>query len=84
VTSTSGAEVEDQAREAWSYNFTIYLMLGVLFGSIGGFVFVVARAMRRKARADELLLQDTLSRTSHPSVLPGGSPCPPPSVGDVS
>lgn len=73
VSKTSGADDEDQYREARAYNNSIYLMVSMPYLLLGGLGFAVYRHLRIKA----LLEADTLGQSP-----PGGSPpCPPPSPG---
>ena len=49
--STSGAEDQDQMREARAYNNSIYLMVGMPYLLLGGVGYAVRRALRRHAAA---------------------------------
>jgi hypothetical protein len=51
VTASSGAEENDQQREAEGYNNSIYLMVSVPYLALGVFGFFVYRGMRKKAPA---------------------------------
>jgi hypothetical protein len=48
VQQTSGAEAEDQRREAWAYNFSIYLMVSVPYLSLGVVGVLIYRGLRKK------------------------------------
>ena len=46
--ASSGAEENDQQREATGYNNSIYLMVGVPYAAFGVFGFMVYRAVRKR------------------------------------
>jgi hypothetical protein len=48
VPASSGAEEDDQAREARAYNQSIYLMVGMPYLLVGGLGFMVYRSLRHK------------------------------------
>jgi hypothetical protein len=78
VPETSGAEEDDQMREARAYNSSIYLMVAMPYATLGVFGFVVYRGLRRKALADQLPVG---------APRPGGagdSPCSPRSPAEDS
>jgi hypothetical protein len=54
VPSSSGAEDEDQMREARAYNNTIYLMVGMPYLLLGSVGYLVYRGLRRQAAAQAL------------------------------
>jgi hypothetical protein len=53
VPASSGAEEDDQAREAMAYNHSIYLMVSMPYLLLGGVGFWVYRAIRAKALAEQ-------------------------------
>jgi hypothetical protein len=55
VQDASGAEVEDQLREASAYNMSIYVMAGMPYLLLVGVGLFVYRGLKRKAAADERL-----------------------------
>jgi hypothetical protein len=46
VSSSSGQEGDDPLAEAKAYNWSIYLMLGVPYGILGGFGWFVYRGLK--------------------------------------
>ena len=48
---TSGAEENDQMREAQAYNNSIYLMVGMPYLMLGVLGFVIYRGIRQHAAA---------------------------------
>jgi hypothetical protein len=78
VPATSGAEADDQAREASAYNVNIYIMVAAPYLLLGAVGFLVYRGLRHMARNESL-------PDAAPPDGPGGRSCPPPSApGDVS
>jgi hypothetical protein len=75
--SSSGAEDEDQYREARAYNHSIYLMVGMPYLLLGVLGFKVYRGFKQKA------LAESRAATQVPA-SPGDRPCPTPSVAAVS
>jgi hypothetical protein len=51
VTADSGAEANDQQREAEGYNNSIYLMVSVPYVLLGVGGFLVYRGLRKKGQA---------------------------------
>jgi hypothetical protein len=58
VPATSGAEEDDATREARAYNNSIYLMAGMPYVLLGGFTAWVYRGLRRKAVAEQKLMEE--------------------------
>jgi hypothetical protein len=52
VQDASGAEVEDQLREAAAYNVSIYVMAGMPYLLLVGVGLFVYRGLKRKAAAE--------------------------------
>jgi hypothetical protein len=73
VPNSSGAEEDDQYREARAYNDSIYLMVGMPYLSLGVMGFLVWRGLRRKALAQR-------PQAAQPAGPPEGLPCPPSST----
>jgi hypothetical protein len=53
VPETSGAEAEDQAREARAYNQSIYFMVGMPYLLLGTVGYLVYRGLRLKALSEQ-------------------------------
>jgi hypothetical protein len=51
VQQTSGAEENDQMREAQAYNTSIYLMVGMPYLMLSALGFVVYRSLRQQETA---------------------------------
>ena len=51
--ATSGAEAEDQAREAEAYNVNIYIMVAAPYLLLGAVGFFVSRGLRPRARPED-------------------------------
>jgi hypothetical protein len=78
VPNSSGAEDDDQFREARAYNQSIYMMVGMPYLLLGVFGALVYRGFKYKALAE---------RGANPAAddEPGDQPCPPHSIdGDSS
>jgi hypothetical protein len=83
-------------REARAYNHSIYLMAGMPYLLLGVFGYLIYRAFRQKALAEQQALAEQGSppkpngetpgiwQGSHAATLPESLPCPPPSVGEAS
>jgi hypothetical protein len=76
VTKSSGAEAEDQLREARAYNYSIYAMVSLPYLLVGGMGFFVYRHLRQRAALEAAFLEN-LSEG-------GSASCPPPSPGEDS
>jgi hypothetical protein len=76
VPSSSGAEDDDQYREARAYNNTIYLMVGMPYLLCAVLGFRIWRGLKQKALAE--------ARAALPEDGRGEEPCPPPSTADTS
>jgi hypothetical protein len=76
-TQSSGAEEQDQYREARAYNFSIYLMVGMPYLLLGVFGFMVYRGLKQKA------LAESRAAVQAPDAQ-GDRSCPGPSVAAVS
>ncbi len=77
MTSSSGAEEDDQYREARAYNNSIYLMVGMPYLSLGALGFLIWRGFRQRDRAQrEAMLP--------PSDAGESLPCPPSSTAEGS
>ena len=61
VPSSSGAEEDDQTREARAYNHSIYLMVSMPYLLLSAVGFMVYRGCRKKALAEQLA-----KSTEHP------------------
>jgi hypothetical protein len=55
VQQSSGAEEDDQMREAQGYNSSIYLMVGMPYLLLGTLGFVVYRGLKKHAAAQNSL-----------------------------
>jgi hypothetical protein len=74
---TSGAEEEDQYREARAYNHSIYLMVGMPYLLLGVLGYKIYRGLKQKA------LAESRAAVQAPAAQ-GDRPCPAPSVAAVS
>ncbi len=74
--SSSGAEEDDQLREARAYNQSIYLMVGMPYLLLGAFGMLVYRGLKRKNLAICQAAQAADGR--------GDQPCPPNSTAGTS
>jgi hypothetical protein len=54
VPSSSGAEEDDQLREAQAYNSSIYLMVGMPYLLLGTVGFLIYRGVRKNSRPEPL------------------------------
>jgi hypothetical protein len=52
VPSSSGAEEDDQLREAQAYNSSIYLMVGMPYLLLGTVGFLIYRGVRKNGRSE--------------------------------
>ncbi len=75
--NSSGAEEEDQYREARAYNNSIYLMVGMPYLLLGVFGFKIYLGLKQKAQAE------SRAAGQAPDAL-GDRPCPNPSVAAAS
>jgi hypothetical protein len=76
-TQSSGAEEQDQYREARAYNLSIYLMVGMPYLLLGVFGFKVYRGLKQKAPAQ------SPAAVQAPAAQ-GDRPCPATSIAVVS
>ncbi len=76
-TQSSGAEEQDQYREARAYNLSIYLMVGMPYLLLGVLGFKVYRGLKQKA------LVQNRAAVQAPDA-PGDRPCPASSIAVVS
>lgn len=58
MTQTSGAEAEDQLREARAWNYSIYLMISVPYLLVGTFGYMVYRGLKQKPLPPDDTLAD--------------------------
>jgi hypothetical protein len=77
IPNSSGAEDDDQYREARAYNQSIYLMVGMPYLLLGVLGFKVYRGLKQKALAESRAAAEV-------PASPGDRPCPTPSVAVVS
>jgi hypothetical protein len=77
VPNSSGAEEDDQTREARAYNQSIYLMVGMPYLLLGVLGFKFYRGLKQKA------LAESQAAVQAPDAQ-GDRSCPSPSVAAVS